>query len=120
MEAEEVEALASLRQVHDPRLGPFQLKPRLRQGRPRRHKGSLGLWRQVSKSDPTDLYEQVAAEIARAIADREAKPGSGFPRQGSRRRPEREYEHRAAVAAARAGRSVSVRAVSRELLGLIR
>jgi DNA-binding transcriptional regulator YhcF (GntR family) len=29
----------------------------------------------VSKSDPTDLYEQVAAEIARAIADREAKPG---------------------------------------------
>jgi hypothetical protein len=75
MEAEEVEALASLRQVHDPRLGPFQVKPKLRQGRPQRHKGSLGLWRQVSKSDPTDLYEQVAAEIARAIADREAKPG---------------------------------------------
>jgi len=33
----------------------------------------------VSKSDPTDLYEQVAAEIRRAIADGEAKPGERLP-----------------------------------------
>jgi DNA-binding transcriptional regulator YhcF (GntR family) len=29
----------------------------------------------VNKNDPTDLYEQVAAEIRRALADGEAKPG---------------------------------------------
>ena len=29
----------------------------------------------VNKEDPTDLYQQVAAEIRRAIADGEAKPG---------------------------------------------
>src|SRR4026207_1727371 len=33
----------------------------------------------VSKSDPTDLYEQVAAESRRAIADGEAKPGERLP-----------------------------------------
>jgi GntR family transcriptional regulator len=33
----------------------------------------------VSKADPTDLYEQVAAEIRRAIADGEAKPGERLP-----------------------------------------
>jgi len=33
----------------------------------------------VSKSDPTDLYEQVAAEIRRAIAEGEAKPGERLP-----------------------------------------
>ena len=33
----------------------------------------------VNKSDPTDLYEQVAAEIRRAIADGEAKPGERLP-----------------------------------------
>jgi GntR family transcriptional regulator len=33
----------------------------------------------VNKGDPTDLYEQVAAEIRRAIADREAKPGERLP-----------------------------------------
>ena len=33
----------------------------------------------VNKNDPTDLYEQVAAEIRRAIADGEAKPGERFP-----------------------------------------
>ena len=33
----------------------------------------------VDKSDPTDLYEQVAAEIRRAIADGEAKPGERLP-----------------------------------------
>ena len=33
----------------------------------------------VSKADPTDLYEQVAAEIRRAIADGEAKPGDRLP-----------------------------------------
>ena len=33
----------------------------------------------VDKGDPTDLYEQVAAEIRRAIADGEAKPGERLP-----------------------------------------
>jgi GntR family transcriptional regulator len=33
----------------------------------------------VNKQDPTDLYEQVAAEIRRAIADGEAKPGERLP-----------------------------------------
>jgi DNA-binding transcriptional regulator YhcF (GntR family) len=33
----------------------------------------------VNKNDPTDLYEQVAGEIRRAIADGEAKPGERLP-----------------------------------------
>ena len=33
----------------------------------------------VDKHDPTDLYEQVAAEIRRAIAEGEAKPGERLP-----------------------------------------
>jgi GntR family transcriptional regulator len=33
----------------------------------------------VDKNDPTDLYEQVAAEIRRAIADGEAMPGVRLP-----------------------------------------
>jgi DNA-binding GntR family transcriptional regulator len=33
----------------------------------------------VDKGDPTDLYEQVAAEIRRAIADGEASPGERLP-----------------------------------------
>src|SRR4026209_448499 len=33
----------------------------------------------VNKADPTDLYAQVAAEIRRAIADGEAKPGERLP-----------------------------------------
>jgi DNA-binding GntR family transcriptional regulator len=33
----------------------------------------------VDRGDPTDLYEQVAAEIRRAIADGEAKPGERLP-----------------------------------------
>lgn len=33
----------------------------------------------VRKNDPTDLYEQVAAEIRRAIAEGEAKPGERLP-----------------------------------------
>jgi DNA-binding transcriptional regulator YhcF (GntR family) len=33
----------------------------------------------VDKSDRTDLYEQVAGEIRRAIADGEAKPGERLP-----------------------------------------
>jgi GntR family transcriptional regulator len=33
----------------------------------------------VNKGDPTDLYEQVAAEIRRAIADGEATPGERLP-----------------------------------------
>ena len=33
----------------------------------------------VNKRDPVDLYEQVAAEIRRAIADGEAKPGERLP-----------------------------------------
>jgi GntR family transcriptional regulator len=35
--------------------------------------------RKLDKRDPTDLYEQVAAEIRRAIADGEAKPGERLP-----------------------------------------
>ena len=33
----------------------------------------------VDKTDPTDLYLQVAGEIRRAIADGEAKPGERLP-----------------------------------------
>ncbi len=33
----------------------------------------------IDKADPTDLYEQVAAEIRRAIAEGEAKPGERLP-----------------------------------------
>jgi GntR family transcriptional regulator len=33
----------------------------------------------VHKDDPTDLYEQVAAEIRRAIAEGEAEPGERLP-----------------------------------------
>jgi GntR family transcriptional regulator len=33
----------------------------------------------VDRSDPADLYEQVASEIRRAIADGEAKPGERLP-----------------------------------------
>jgi GntR family transcriptional regulator len=33
----------------------------------------------VDRADPTDLFEQVAAEIRRAIAEGEAKPGERLP-----------------------------------------
>jgi len=33
----------------------------------------------IDKSDPADLYEQVAAEIRRAIAEGEARPGERLP-----------------------------------------
>jgi GntR family transcriptional regulator len=33
----------------------------------------------IDRSDPTDLYEQVAGEIRRAIAEGEAKPGGRLP-----------------------------------------
>src|SRR6266516_4986335 len=33
----------------------------------------------VDRSDPTDLYEQVAGEIRRAIAEGEATPGERLP-----------------------------------------
>ena len=33
----------------------------------------------LDRRDPTDLYEQAAAEIRRAIADGEAKPGERLP-----------------------------------------
>jgi GntR family transcriptional regulator len=33
----------------------------------------------IDKADPADLYEQVAGEIRRAIADGEAKPGERLP-----------------------------------------
>jgi DNA-binding GntR family transcriptional regulator len=33
----------------------------------------------IDRDDPTELYEQVAAEIRRAIADGEAKPGERLP-----------------------------------------
>jgi DNA-binding GntR family transcriptional regulator len=40
---------------------------------------SIMLRVKVDKCDPTDLYEQAAAEIRRAIADGEAKPGERLP-----------------------------------------
>jgi len=33
----------------------------------------------IDRGDPTDLYQQAAAEIRRAIADGEAKPGERLP-----------------------------------------
>ena len=33
----------------------------------------------VDRQDPTELYEQVAAELRRAIAEGEAKPGERLP-----------------------------------------
>jgi len=33
----------------------------------------------IDRHEPTELYEQVAAEIRRAIADGEAKPGERLP-----------------------------------------
>lgn len=33
----------------------------------------------IDRTDPADLYEQVAAEIRRALADGEAKPGERLP-----------------------------------------
>ena len=33
----------------------------------------------IDKTDPTDLYQQVAAEIRRAIAEGEARPGERLP-----------------------------------------
>ena len=33
----------------------------------------------IDKRDPTNLHEQVAAELRRAIADGEAKPGERLP-----------------------------------------
>jgi GntR family transcriptional regulator len=33
----------------------------------------------IDKQEPTELFEQVAAEIRRAIADGEAKPGKRLP-----------------------------------------
>jgi len=37
------------------------------------------LYVKVRRDDPVDLHEQVAAEIRRAIADGEAKPGERLP-----------------------------------------
>jgi GntR family transcriptional regulator len=36
-------------------------------------------WRTIDRDEPTDLHEQVAGEIRRAIADGEAKPGERLP-----------------------------------------
>jgi GntR family transcriptional regulator len=40
---------------------------------------SIMPWRKLDRDDPTDLHEQVAGEIRRAIADGEAKPGERLP-----------------------------------------
>lgn len=34
---------------------------------------------EIDRADPTELYDQVAAEIRRAIADGEARPGERLP-----------------------------------------
>ena len=53
-----------------------------------------------TSTDPTDLYEQVAAEIRRAIADGEAKPGERLPpAKDLAAILERQHQHRAALAA---------------------
>lgn len=36
-------------------------------------------WRKLDRREPVDLHEQVAAEIRRAIAEGEAKPGERLP-----------------------------------------
>lgn len=36
-------------------------------------------WRKIDRDEPTDLHDQVAAEIRRAIADGEAGPGERLP-----------------------------------------
>lgn len=36
-------------------------------------------WRKIDRDEPTDLHDQVAAEIRRAIADGEARPGERLP-----------------------------------------
>ena len=43
----------------------------------------------VDGQDPTDLYEQVAGEIRRAIADGEAKPGERLPHLAQKAGPSR-------------------------------
>src|SRR4051812_16420592 len=43
LEAEEIDALASLRQVHDPRLGVLELKAQLGQDQPQRRERRFGL-----------------------------------------------------------------------------
>ena len=40
---------------------------------------SIILGVKVDRADPTDLYEQVAGELRRAIADGEAAPGERLP-----------------------------------------
>jgi hypothetical protein len=45
METEEINALASLLQVHDPRLSILELKAQLRQDQPQRRKRRVGLRR---------------------------------------------------------------------------
>ena len=40
---------------------------------------STMIWRKLDRASPTDLHEQVAAEIRRAIADGEAGPGERLP-----------------------------------------
>jgi GntR family transcriptional regulator len=37
------------------------------------------LWRKIDRDEPVDLHDQVAAEIRRAIADGEARPGERLP-----------------------------------------
>src|SRR5437763_6334827 len=40
---------------------------------------SIMVYVKVDRGDPTDLHEQVAGEIRRAIADGESKPGERLP-----------------------------------------
>src|SRR5256885_12933959 len=40
---------------------------------------SIMVYVKVDRGDPTDLHQQVAGEVRRAIADGEAKPGERLP-----------------------------------------
>ena len=57
MDAEDVDVLASLLQVHDPRLGLLDLKPELGQDRRERHKG-VSASRLVLHNPAVDIEQQ--------------------------------------------------------------
>jgi len=53
----------------------------------------------IDRADSTAVFEQVAAEIRRAILDGEARPGERLPQRGSGGRARCEHEHGVALVA---------------------